>query len=37
MKKDERQETVFLALCGMAPVIWLALLTAPYLGRLSEN
>lgn len=31
MKQDDRQMTGRLILCGILPVVWLALLTAPYL------
>ena len=31
MKNDDRQAMYVLAACGIVPVAWLALLTAPYL------
>ena len=31
MRSDDRQTMLVLALCGILPVVWLALLTAPYV------
>ena len=32
MRNDENKTSLILAVCGIVPVVWLALLTAPYVG-----
>ena len=32
MRNDENKTSLILAACGIVPVVWLALLTAPYVG-----
>ena len=31
MRNDENKTSLILAVCGIVPVVWLALLTAPYV------
>ena len=32
MRNDDKKTGLILSVCGIVPVIWLALLTAPYVG-----
>ena len=33
MKQDDRHTVLILSACGLLPVIWFALLTAPYISH----